>query len=250
VTFTCHAGDEAIAECPGPVTVAADTTADGVEISGTVRDVEGNGATDAILVRFDGTAPELTPIVTPNPVAVGGTATASAGASDAASGVATQSCDAPDTATAGSKTLVCRAADVAGNSTTASAAYSVLAPSPACRSGSRVVLQPVNPDGSSVFVRISAVPVIFRICDEFGRIVTAKGSVKSVTQVSATALPKKGVNVNELPLLLPTVKPVYVPHTGLWAGSIGSATLKAGQKYTYRVSLADGTSFTFAFGIK
>ncbi|MDY0908355.1 hypothetical protein, partial [Microbacterium sp. CFBP9034] len=61
---------------------------------------------------------------------------------------------------------------------------------------------------------------------------------------------KKGVAVNELPLLLPTVKPVYVPRTGLWAGAIGSLSLTAGQKHTYRVSLADGTSFTFTFGIK
>ena len=126
----------------------------------------------------------------------------------------------------------------------------MIAPSPACESGSRVVLQPVNPDGSSVFARISAVPVVFRLCDQYGRLVTAKGSVTGVTKVSATALPKKGVSINERPLLLPTVTPAYVPLTGLWAGSIGSRTLKAGQRYTYRVDLADGTSFTFAFGVK
>ncbi|WP_127473414.1 hypothetical protein [Microbacterium sulfonylureivorans] len=250
VTFTCSAGDEAIAECPEAVTVSADTSADGVEISGTVRDVLGATATDGILVRVDGTAPGLAPVVTPNPVALGATAAAAPRATDAASGIATQSCDAPNTATAGSKTLTCRATDVAGNSAAATASYTVIAPSPACRTGSRVALQPVNPDGSSVFPRISAIPVLFRLCDEFGRLVTAKGSVTGITQVSATALPTKGVNVNERPLLLPTVKPVYIPLVGLWAGSIGSATLKGGQQYTYRVDLADGTSFTFAFGIK
>ncbi|MHC2999866.1 hypothetical protein [Microbacterium sp. HJ5] len=250
VTFTCMPGDEAIDECPQPVTVAADTSDEGVEVSGTVRDVLGATATTALLVRVDATAPQLSPVVSPNPVALGGAATAVSGAADTGSGVAEQSCDAPDTASAGAKTLVCRATDVAGNSASASASYTVIAPSPACRSGSRVVLQPVNPDGSSVFARISAVPVVFRLCDGFGRLVTAKGSVTSVTQVSAAPLPKKGPAVNELPVLLPTITPVYVPLTGLWAGSIGSASLKGGQQYTYRVNLADGTSFTFSFGIK
>ena len=34
------------------------------------------------------------------------------------------------------------------------------------------------------------------------------------------------------------------------AGSIGSAKLASGKKYTYRVTLADGTSFTFTFGVR
>ncbi|MDY0908353.1 C25 family cysteine peptidase [Microbacterium sp. CFBP9034] len=234
--------------CPDPVTVTTDTP--GTLISRTVTDTLGREATTAITVTLDRTPPALAPVVTPDPVAVGGTATARAGATDTGSGIAEQSCDTPVTTTAGSQTLSCQATDTAGNTSTATATYTVVAPSAACRSGSRVVLQPVNPDGSSVFARISAVPVIFRLCDSLGQVITAKGSVTAVTPVSATALPKKGVAVNELPLLLPTVKPVYVPRTGLWAGAIGSLSLTAGQKYTYRVSLADGTSFTFTFGIK
>ncbi|WP_127473410.1 PD40 domain-containing protein [Microbacterium sulfonylureivorans] len=245
VSFTCTGAG---VTCPEPFTVTADTA--GTLVERTITDELGREAKAGIVVTRDTTLPRLAPVVTPNPVAVGGAATAVAAATDTGSGIATQSCDAPNTATAGSKTLTCRATDVAGNSAAATASYTVIAPSPACRTGSRVALQPVNPDGSSVFPRISAIPVLFRLCDEFGRLVTAKGSVTGITQVSATALPTKGVNVNERPLLLPTVKPVYIPLVGLWAGSIGSATLKGGQQYTYRIDLADGTSFTFAFGIK
>ena len=245
VSFTCTGTG---VECPVPVTVSSDTT--GTLVERTVVDALGRQATAGILVKLDATGPALAPSVTPNPVAVGADATATPGATDTVSGIATQSCDTPATATPGSQTVTCRATDIAGNTTVATAAYTVVATSPACASGSRVVMQPVNPDGSSVFARISAVPVIFRLCDEFGRVVTAKGSVTSVTPVSTTALPKKGPAVNELPVLAPTVTPVYSPRTGLWEGSIGSATLKAGLKHTYRVNLSDGSWFDFSFGIK
>jgi hypothetical protein len=33
-------------------------------------------------------------------------------------------------------------------------------------------------------------------------------------------------------------------------GSIPTLKLTAGKKYTYRVSLADGTSFTVTFGVR
>ncbi|MHC2999870.1 hypothetical protein [Microbacterium sp. HJ5] len=245
VSFTCTGAGVV---CPVPETVSSDTA--GIRVERSVTDALGRIATAGITVKLDETAPALAPTVSPNPVAVGGAAVAVPAATDLGSGVASQSCDTPSTGTAGSKTVACRATDVAGNSATATASYTVIAASAACRSGSRVVLQPVNPDGSSVFARISGVPVVFRLCDEFGRVVTARGAVTGVTQVSSTPLPKKGPAVNELPLLLPTVKPVYVPLTGLWAGSIGSATLKGGLQYTYRVNLADGTSFTFSFGVK
>jgi hypothetical protein len=35
-----------------------------------------------------------------------------------------------------------------------------------------------------------------------------------------------------------------------WIYNISTKTLKAGQTYTYRVTLADGTSFDFKFGLK
>ncbi|MDY0908356.1 hypothetical protein SOM19_02560, partial [Microbacterium sp. CFBP9034] len=129
--------------CPDPVTVTTDTP--GTLISRTVTDTLGREATTAITVTLDRTPPALAPVVTPDPVAVGGTATARAGATDTGSGIAEQSCDTPVTTTAGSQTLSCQATDTAGNTSTATATYTVVAPSAACRSGSRVVLQPVNP---------------------------------------------------------------------------------------------------------
>ncbi len=77
-------------------------------------------------IKIDKTAPTLAPIVSPNPVYLNGTATAAANASDALSGIASQSCAATDTATVGSKTAACTATDNAGNIANANANYQVV----------------------------------------------------------------------------------------------------------------------------
>ena len=82
-------------------------------------------AAKTVAVQIDATAPTLTPSVTPDPVYLNGSATADAGASDTGSGVATQSCTSPDTATVGAKSLTCTATDLAGNAAKAQANYLV-----------------------------------------------------------------------------------------------------------------------------
>jgi hypothetical protein len=109
-----------------PFTISADT--DGTRVERTISDVQGRQATAGITVRRDATAPSLSPSVSPDPVAVGGTATAVPAAIDTGSGIAVQSCDQPVTATEGVKRLTCRATDVAGNSAATTVAYTVIGP--------------------------------------------------------------------------------------------------------------------------
>ena len=123
VSFTCTGRG---VSCPVPVTVSADT--DGTRVERTITDVQGRQATAGITVRRDATAPSLSPSVSPDPVAVGGTATAVPAAVDTGSGVAVQSCDQPVTAVEGAKRLTCRATDVAGNSAVTTVAYTVIGP--------------------------------------------------------------------------------------------------------------------------
>jgi hypothetical protein len=125
VSFTCTA-DPPGSACPAPVTVSADTSTDGQLVTGTVTDGLGRTATAQLLVRVDGTPPELSPTVTPATVPVGGTATASANAVDASSGVQTEECDPVDTSAAGTFQVECRATDVAGNTSTGAASYEVV----------------------------------------------------------------------------------------------------------------------------
>ena len=246
VTFKCTS-TLVILECTPPQTVSADTAAAGLVVTGKVRDFAHQVTLD-VLVKVDKTAPLLAPTVTPNPVVQGQVATAAPNASDAASGIASKSCGPVSTATPGSRTVSCKATDAAGNTASASVGY-LVTPAKCTGVADRTALAPVNLDSSSVFSRISGIPIIFRACDSAGKAIGAARFVVSVTQVSSTALPATA-KVNESIYLLPTIKPVFIKRDGTWAGSIGLATLSAGKKYTYRVSLADGSWFTFTFGVR
>jgi hypothetical protein len=94
--------------------------------SGGCADNAGNSASDTQTgINIDLTAPTLSPVVSPNPVPLGGSATAVANASDSLSGIASQSCGALDTTSVGTKTVTCTATDSAGNMASASVTYQV-----------------------------------------------------------------------------------------------------------------------------
>jgi hypothetical protein len=99
----------------------------GRTINGSCTDRAGNsaqGATSAF--KYDATKPTLNPAVSPNPVLLNATATATANASDNLSGVASASCGSVDTSSVGSKSVTCTATDDAGNTNSANASYSVI----------------------------------------------------------------------------------------------------------------------------
>ena len=79
---------------------------------------------DAVL-WLDTDGPSLAPTLSPATILLNGAATASPNATDAASGVASESCDVPDTSTAGAHTVSCTATDLAGNTTTVDVPYVV-----------------------------------------------------------------------------------------------------------------------------
>lgn len=103
-------------------TVDADTSGVTFTCSATSA---GGSESKSVTIKRDATAPTLAPTVTPNPVAWKGLATATANATDALSGIASQSCQAVDTSTVGTKTLSCTATDLAGNTNTANVSYVV-----------------------------------------------------------------------------------------------------------------------------
>jgi hypothetical protein len=100
----------------------------GLTLSGACSDEAGNVSASASSAAFqyDATAPTLAPTVSPNPVVLNGSATASANAGDAASGIdsANTGCDPVDTSSIGSHAVSCHATDNAGNTATGSATYS------------------------------------------------------------------------------------------------------------------------------
>ncbi len=95
-------------------------------LNATCKDLAGNEGTASYNVMVDKTAPSLSPSVSPNPVILGGTATASANATDGGSGIASESCGTLDTGSVGVKTVTCSATDLAGNTASAMTTYSVM----------------------------------------------------------------------------------------------------------------------------
>ncbi|MET0734987.1 MAG: hypothetical protein ABWY55_04995 [Microbacterium sp.] len=249
LAYTCTSG-VAVTSCQAPRTITADTGPAGQTVTGTVTDALGRTAQTSILVKVDRTAPRIAPTATPSSVTVGATVVLSPNATDAGSGVASQSCDGPNTMTVGTKTATCRATDVAGNAATGTATYVVTAPVPPRCQGvaDRTPLVALNPDGSSVFLRTSGVPIVFRACDASGTSIGTKGFVTGTTLLSTENL-ASGAKVNEI-WYPPIGGFTYVKAAKTWIGHIPTAQLVSGKKYTYRVALADGTSFTVTFGVR
>jgi hypothetical protein len=142
--------------------------------TGTCTDNAGNSASNTQTgINIDTTAPTLTPVIIPNPIILGGSATVSSGAADALSGLVSQSCGALDTSSVGSKSVNCTATDNAGNSASASASYQVIYP----WSG---FFQPVDnlPTVNSVKAG-QAIPVKFSLGGNYGLSIFAAGYPKS-----------------------------------------------------------------------
>jgi len=125
VSFTCADPLSGVASCGPNQTLSSDGAA--LSASGTATDQAGNTASAVVSgIKLDKTAPTLAPVVSPNPIVLGGSATVSSGAADALSGLASQSCGPLDSSTVGAKTVTCTATDAAGNTASASASYNVI----------------------------------------------------------------------------------------------------------------------------
>jgi hypothetical protein len=120
----------------------------------------------------------------------------------------------------------------------------------------RTVLQPVNPDGSSVFKKGSTVPVKFRVCDANGNSIGPSTAFPSVV----TGTPAAPVLVSKTNGTGGVDEAVYstTPDTSFrwdssaqqWIYNQNTGNLVSGIKYTYSIPLNDGTSITYTFAVR
>ena len=209
----------------------------------TVRDLVGNESGAATLAtQVDATAPSLS-VSCPASVLLNGTAGASVVASDGQSGLATDPSGTVtiNTATVGPKTVTRTATDNVGHGTTKSCTTVV-------RYGFSGILQPVNPDGSSIFKLGSTVPVKFSLTDA--------GNVPVATAVANLSIAKV---TNE-------VDGSYIEATSTAAATTGTLFRydSSGQQYIFnlgtkelskgtwslKVTLDDGNSYTQRLSLK
>ena len=119
-----------------------------------------------------------------------------------------------------------------------------------CGVATHQILQPINPNGSSVFKQRSSVPAKFRVCDAAGNSIGTPGVVASfnlVQIVNGTA----AQDVNE-PVDSTSASTVFRfdPSDQQWIFVINTRNLNANSTYTYRIGLDDGTEILFSFGLK
>jgi Glycine rich protein len=221
-------------------------SAEGAAVSSsaqTVSDVAGNTSepSNVVTVQIDTTAPTLAPVVSPNSVVLGGTATVTSGAADALSGLASQSCTSLDTSTAGSKSVSCTATDNAGNTATASVSYQVIY----AWAG---FFQPIDnlPTLNSVKAG-SGVPVKFSLGGDQGLSIFAAGYPKSQTVACTSGAPTDDV---EQTVSASASSLQYDAATGQYSYVWKTEKSWAGTCRQLIVRLIDGTEHTAGFTFK
>jgi hypothetical protein len=185
VSWTVIDGESTItsksAACDLTTTIDFDTVGTSVTCEATSA---GGTASRTVTIKRDATPPTVNASVSPATVVQGGTATATATATDGTSGVlaGSISCDTPDTGSIGAHTVTCTATDNAGNVGTGTADYSVIYDFDG-------FFQPIDnlPTVNTVKAG-SSVPVKFSLNGDQGLSIFAAGSPSSkVMSCSTTA---------------------------------------------------------------
>jgi hypothetical protein len=208
--------------------------------SGTVTDLAGNTADSVNSGPFkvDSTKPSLNPVVSPNPVLLNGTATASPGASDATSGIASANCDPVNTSSVGAKSVNCSATDNAGNQNSASANYNVNYNFAGFRA-------PVDNNGVFNTAKAgSAIPMKFSLFGNHGLGVIATGFPKATAvtcpRVMTTDLIEETVNTTSNSFTYDATADQY---NYVWK----TQSTYAGKCYRFDLQLIDGTTQSALF---
>ena len=110
------------------------------------------------------------------------------------------------------------------------------------------ILQPINTDGTSVFKQGSTVPAKFRVCDANGKSIGQSGVVRTFvsTDIAGTA-----TGVNETIVSTTPDTAFRWDSTGQqWIFNISTKNLSPNHTYIYVITLDDGSTITFRFGLK
>jgi len=111
------------------------------------------------------------------------------------------------------------------------------------------ILFPINPNGTSVFRKGPSVPARFRVCDAKGKSIGTPGVVKSVTVTPKSGLCKLTTDDDGDDFINDTGF-FWNPLFQWWVRRISTQNLTSGVTYVYTVTLNDGTTISFQFGIK
>jgi Big-like domain-containing protein/MBG domain-containing protein len=115
------------------------------------------------------------------------------------------------------------------------------------------ILQPVNANWSvdlSVFKQGSTVPAKFRVCDANGNSIGTPGVVAEFKQVFKSTLPPE-LQVDEIVIsTTPDTAFRWSSSDQQWIYNISTKNLNKNTTYGYRITLNDGSTIEFRFGLK
>ncbi len=116
-------------------------------------------------------------------------------------------------------------------------------------SAGHTILQPINEDGSSVFRQGSTVPAKFRVCDALGNSIGTAGLVVSFRLVQVTNGTITFVD-EAVDSTTPDSAFRWSSSDQQWIFNISTKSLSKNKTYYYQITLNDGTTIDFHFGLK
>jgi hypothetical protein len=248
VTFNCADALSGVATCPSPIIVSSDGA--NQIITGTAVDRAGNSSTVSRAINLDETPPVLTMPVLASSYVYNAPLTLTFGSSDALSGIAAGQATFNGSPVAsgasftlnrpGTNTFTLTATDVAGNTSTRTATFSVLYDFGG-------FLPPVPGDSSGVFKLGSVVPVKFRLSDARGlAVATAVGRLSLQMYAGGTPV---GTPIDATPPGNADIGDLFRYDGTQYIYNLSTKAL-AVRTWQLQVRLDDGTVHSVAIGLK
>jgi hypothetical protein len=112
------------------------------------------------------------------------------------------------------------------------------------------ILQPINADGTSVFKQGSTVPAKFRVCDFNGLSVGTPGLVTSFKLVKVSSLSASATVDESVFSTTPDTAFRFDTSGNQWIFNISTKPLAKGSRYFYVITLSNGSTIPFNFGLR
>ena len=158
----------------------------------------------------------------------------------------------PPTKSVGTKTVLHTVRDASGNASTKLCQYQVQYSATGQNFNGQPthqILQPVNADGTSVFKQGSTVAAKFRVLDAQGNSIGTAGVISSFRLIQTMSGTVSDVD-ESVDSSTPDTAFRWDGVGQQWIFNISTKNLSANVKYTYRITLNDGTHIDFMFALK